>query len=366
SATGSIQLTGIVDGDSVSTTGATYAFANKSAGTNKTVTITGASLTGTDAGNYTVTLPTSALADILQKVLTATATANDKTYDGTTSATGSIQLTGIVDGDSVSTTGATYAFANKNAGTNKTVTISGASLTGTDAGNYTVTLPTSALADILQKALTATATANDKTYDGTTSATGSIQLTGVVDGDSVSTTGATYAFADKNAGTDKTVTISGASLTGTDAGNYTVTLPTSALADILQRALTVAADDASKKRGAPDPLLTYSITAGELVQGETLNGALAREPGEAVGEYGILQGSLTGGVNYSITFAPGTFTIERAVPTLSELLAAAGPVLTAGPDIRMAAALPRLRDQGSRSDEELDCLANADACPVAP
>ena len=47
-------------------------------------------------------------------------------------------------------------------------------------------------------------------------------LTGIVDGDEVGLTyeSITAAFADKNVGTDKKVTVTGFSLNGTDKGNY--------------------------------------------------------------------------------------------------------------------------------------------------
>jgi hypothetical protein len=304
--TGTVGLTGAVAGDDV-TGSATFAFSDKNAGTGKTVTVSGATLGGADAGNYTLTLPTSVLGNILQKALTGNATATTKTYDGTTAGTGTVGLAGAVAGDDVAGS-ATFAFSDKNAGTGKTVTVSGATLSGVDAGNYTVMLPASVLGDILQKALTGTTTANTKTYDGTTSATGSVALTGVMAGDNVAGS-ATFAFSDKNAGTGKTVNVSGATLSGTDAGNYTVTLPGTTVADILRRAITVTADPASRAEGASDPGLTYGITNGSLATGDALSGALARDAGEAPGQYAIGQGTLDASANYTLTFVGSTLTI---------------------------------------------------------
>src|SRR5690606_23759206 len=165
-----------------------------------------------------------------------TAMVAPKTYDGTTGATGTVSLDGVVAGDDVSAS-ASFAFLDKNAGTGKTVTVSGGALSGAHAGNYTLDLPVSVLGDILQKAITGTATASSKTYDGTTAASGTVTLDGVVAGDDVNGS-ATFTFVDKNAGTNKTVTVSGATLSGADAGNYIVTLPATVLADILQKAIT--------------------------------------------------------------------------------------------------------------------------------
>ena len=62
-------------------------------------------------------------------------------------------------------------FDTKDVGTGKTVTVSGLSLTGADAGNYILTPPTTT-ANITAATLTVTGiTASDKVYDGTTDAT---------------------------------------------------------------------------------------------------------------------------------------------------------------------------------------------------
>lgn len=309
-ATGSLNIAGVIAGDQVGTTGSTFAFADKNAGTGKAVTLTGTTLTGTDAGNYTLTIPASALADILKKALTGTATVNNKTYDGTTAGSGSVALNGVIAGDTVGTGGAIFTFSDKNAGTGKAVTVSGTTLTGTDAGNYTLTIPAGALADILKKALTGTITVNGKTYDGTTTGSGSVALSGVVAGDAVGTSGSVFTFADKNAGTGKTVTVSGTTLNGVDAGNYTLSLSASALGDIARRVIALTADNLSKTQGGSDPSLTYTINSGSLVTGDTFSGALTRALGELPGPYAITQGSLSAGGNYTLNFTPGTLTIN--------------------------------------------------------
>jgi len=308
--TGTVTLNGVVAGDAVSTNGTTFTFSDKNAGTGKTVTVAGTTLTGMDAGNYTVTVPANALADILKKALTANVVAGNKTYDGTTSGTGTVTLNGVVSGDTVGTSGTTFTFADKNAGTGKTVNVTGTTLTGADAGNYTVTVPASALADILKKAITASVAVTSKTYDGTTAGTGTVTLNGVVSGDNVTTSGTTFIYADKNAGTGKAVVVAGTTVGGADAGNYTVTIPASALGDILKRALSVTADDASKVQNDPDPALTYTLTSGSLVGGDAFSGNVSRDTGENPGTYAIKIGTLNAGDNYTITFTPGTFTIN--------------------------------------------------------
>ena len=164
-----LTITGMVEGDQLSAT-ATGAFADKTVGTGKTVTISGITLTGADAANYVladagnqagttanITAKTLTLADGTVKVT--------KVYDGTTDAgtlTGELALTGAIENDTVSVnmTGVTVgAYPESGYGT-YTVTLSGIALTGTDAGNYTVpetyaftgatitkTVPTTAMLD---------------------------------------------------------------------------------------------------------------------------------------------------------------------------------------------------------------------------
>src|SRR5262249_26265551 len=111
------------------------------------------------------------------KALTVTGiTANNRAYDGTTTATlntGSAPLVGVnvVESVSLVTGGTTGTFSDRNVGNSKTVTISGLSLSGTDAGKYALTQPT-ATANIAAKALTYSglSVTSSKVYDGTTAA----------------------------------------------------------------------------------------------------------------------------------------------------------------------------------------------------
>lgn len=81
--------------------------------------------------------------------ITGTAT---KPYDGTTDAPAglAITLTGLVEGDNVTAT-ASYAYDNANAG-ERTITASGITLTGTDAGNYELTQDSATIKGTITKA----------------------------------------------------------------------------------------------------------------------------------------------------------------------------------------------------------------------
>ncbi|MFA7673469.1 MAG: S-layer homology domain-containing protein [Clostridia bacterium] len=153
---------------------------------------------------------------------------------------------------------------------------------GKDAGTYyyicriTVTRTdngqqASAYSDVItltidQKTLTADATADDKTYDGTTEGTGSIALLGIVGSDAVAASG-TFIFADADANTGITVNVTGITLSGADASNYTYNTTDTSEADIQKATLTVTVDDSSKTYGSVNPEFTVYVTG--FLHGET-------------------------------------------------------------------------------------------------
>jgi gliding motility-associated-like protein len=226
-------------------------FSDIAVGQGKTVSLTGSTLSGSAASNYTLSLvgaPTTT-ANISESGVTITGvTAADKLYDGTTSAVLDISgatLTGVLATDDVTlvSSGATGAFVNKNAGTGKVVVTTGFILTGADANKYALIQPTPS-ADITPIGLTITGvSADNKVYDGTTNAilsTGSGALVGVLPGDAVilNSSGARGYFADKNIGTAKSVSTALFTLDGADAGNYTLTQP-DLVANITEASLTI-------------------------------------------------------------------------------------------------------------------------------
>ena len=320
------SLSGIINPDDVTLTEGTVEFTDKDVGTGKTVTATGYSIAGADVGNYSLTeQPTGLTADITPAPLTITGIVVDnKVYDGTTLAilTGG-SLSGVVNSEDVTLTEGTGEFTDKNAGTGKTVTATGYSIAGADEGNYSLSeQPTGLSADITPAPLTITGiTADNKVYDGTTSATltgGS--LSGIINSDDVTLTDGSGEFADKNAGTSKTITVTGYSIAGTDVGNYSLSeQPTGLTANITPAPLTITTDPGqSKEVGADDPELTYTITEGNLIEGDALTGSLTREAGETAGTYATQIGSLSAGDNYTITFISAGFTIN-SVSAISEV-----------------------------------------------
>src|SRR5439155_597434 len=112
----------------------------------------------------------------------------------------------------------TATFSDKTVANGKTVTLAGASLSGFDAGNYVLDSVATTTANITALHITGTFTADNKVYDSNNSAVVLTRsLVGEISGDTVSLAGGTATFADKNVGTGKIVTLTGASLTGVDA-----------------------------------------------------------------------------------------------------------------------------------------------------
>jgi len=210
-----------IQGDALTVAGSA-AFGNKNAGVGKAVNVSNVALSGGDAGNYVLGASTgSTTADIAARALNLSGVAGSKVYDGTTGAQLSMGDDRIA-GDSL-TASAVANFADKHVGAAKAVQLSGAALTGADAGNYFIVLPTGLLASITPASLTlAGVSAAGKVYDGTTSAMVSASANGVLGQDVVSVVGGSGSFADKNAGAGKLVTASGFRLAGADAGNYTL------------------------------------------------------------------------------------------------------------------------------------------------
>ena len=116
-------------------------------------------------------------------------TASNKTYDSTTSATlgtGAVSYGGLVSGDDF-TGSYSGVFADANVGTGKTVNIT-SSYSGADVNNYSVTDQSTTTANITAKALTATASASNKVYDGSSAATVTLSLSGFIGSETVTST----------------------------------------------------------------------------------------------------------------------------------------------------------------------------------
>lgn len=247
------KLTTIFGSDAVSLNSASAkgVFASKTVGSSKTVTVSGLSLSGTNASNYTLTQPVTTTASISPRNLSITAKGVNKIYDGTTNAT--VTLTdNRAAGDSLTTSYSGASFTNKNVGTNILINVASLSVTGTDATNYVLTATNATtFANITKAFLTVSGlVAATKNYDGSTTATlnfSNATLATIFSGDTVTiiSTAAKGTFASKTAGTNKTVAVTGLTLGGSSSNNYSLIQPTT-IASILPRSLTITAKGVNK------------------------------------------------------------------------------------------------------------------------
>ncbi|WP_251753779.1 MBG domain-containing protein [Pleomorphomonas sp. JP5] len=272
------------------------------------ITASNAVFSSGSASNYTITYQTlSNGLTVTPAVLTASLTGLvAKTYDGTASATlgsGNYTLSSLtVAGDLVSLVAPTSgSYDSADAGTGKTVSVSGLTLSGASAGNYILASDSisGTIGTVNKAALTITANSASKTYDGLTYSGGNgVTYAGLVNGETASVLGGTLAYG----GTASYV-----------AGALTVN----------KAALTVTANSASKTYDG----LAYSggngVTYAGLVNGETasvLGGTLSYDGTSQgavnAGSYTLTASGLTSG-NYDISYVTGALTVNKAALTIT-------------------------------------------------
>ncbi|MFN8412937.1 MAG: sortase [Anaerolineales bacterium] len=256
-------------GDTLTISYTSASFADPNVGAAKPVSVTGISVTGADAGNYTFNTTDTTSADITARALTVNATGVNKVYDGNTTATVSLSDNRVV-GD-VLTLGYTSAsFADAAVGAAKPVSVTGITVTGADAGNYTFNTTDTTSADITAFALIVNATGVNKVYDGNTTATVTLS-DNRIPGDTLTLNYASATFANKNVGVAKAVSVTGITVTGADASNYTFNTTDTTSADITARPIEITAitdtkayDSNTSSVGIP------TLTAGTLAPGDNL------------------------------------------------------------------------------------------------
>lgn len=231
-----------------------------------------AGLYTTSQQGYLISYDPAVTLTITARPLTATVTAANKVYDGTTAATisGGIALGNLIGTDAVSASYTSGAFADKNVGDNKTVTLAGISLTGADAGNYTLAADSvTSSASITPASLTITAVTDTKVYNGTTSSDAAPTYSSLIGaGDTI--TGLVQAYDNKNAGNGKTLTVSAYTINdGNNGQNYTVTTQ-SATGTITPAPVTITASSNSKVyNGSTTAAALPTVTAGTLFDAYT-------------------------------------------------------------------------------------------------
>ena len=329
-----VVLVGVVNGDSVSlvTNGYTANFATPNVGTGIPVTVSGLTLSGASAGNYTLIQPTGLAANITGKVVTILSVPPPViTSIGVTNGIATITWTSVTNGTyRVQYRNSLNAGAWNSLSPDVTATASTATLTDGVSGAlqrfYRVMVPNPSFF------------ANNKVYDGTTVATissNSVLLNGVLAADvgnvNVSTNGYTANFTTPNVGMGIPVWLNGLTLTGSAAGNYTLSQPVVSSANISPATLTVTAVNQNITYGLPNPPLTvnYSGFAGSdgtnvLIGAPSVSTTATTSSPPGTYPIMVSAGTLSA-ANYVFTFVNGTLTVF-AQPQLNSVALAGGQI----------------------------------------
>ena len=321
---GAVSFGNVVAGDNVTSTASVNTSTLSSSGNPVagSYTQTAGAIGGTDAGNYSFAGYTSASNYSITPLALGLNLLGQgsKVYDGTTTITLNgitPTLSGVISGDAVSPdfNSASGSFVDKNVGTNKPVNFTGITISGADAGNYSLTSGSAAsTADITPAPLALQAASGTKVYDGTTVSSGVPGASGLVVGDTVS--GLTQSYQSKNVlGTNGSTLLVNGGYTisdGNGGNNYTVTT-NSAAGTITPAALSIAANDAQRAVDTPNP--PFSATYAGFVGGETpavLNGALQFSTPATIaspaGAYPITPYGQTSS-NYRISYVDGVLDV---------------------------------------------------------
>jgi O-glycosyl hydrolase len=265
-----------------------------------------------------------------------------RSYDGTINASlgsGNYTLSGVVSGDTVTLNNpAIGTYDTKNAGAGKTVTVTGLSISGASAANYSLssTSVSGAVGTISQTNITATATANSKIYDASivAAAVPIITAGAVQAGDSANFS---ETYASRNAGANIVLTPAGIVNDGNGGNNYTYTFIASTNGIISAATLSYTADPASMVYGAAVPALSGSVSGflGGDTQGNATTGTLTftalATSSSSVGTYAINGSGLTANYgNYTFVQAPGNATALSVLPLMTPVFAGQGITVGAG------------------------------------
>src|SRR3989442_258861 len=258
------------------------------------------------AANYRFTFVNGQLT-VLKRDASVTPDAKSKTYgDADPTLTGT--LSGFVAADSVA---ATYSRTAGETVAGSPYTISATLSPPGVLGNYTITYNTAAFT-ITPRPASVTPNAASKIY-GYPDAALTGTLSGFVAADNVT---ATYSRTTGETVAGSPYTISATLSPAGILGNYDITYNTANFT-ITARQIAVTADAKTKVYGNADPALTYQITSGTLVVGDSFTGALTRVTGEAVGTYAIQQGTLALSSNYVLTYVGANLTITARPITVT-------------------------------------------------
>ncbi len=257
----------------------------------------------TPNSNYTLTNLTTQFTIVPKPITVFAVSGVSKTYDGTNIATiisSNYAFTGVITNDVVALTGYVARYNSSNVASANMVTVNSIVINNS---NYVLLNNSFEVAgSITKKDITVQVLGTvTKVYDGTINALltpVNYGFTGLINGDIVHLT-YNAEYGNKNVGTLKTVNVY---VTGVDSSNYNLALGVFTISGSITRKLITIQQtgNSSKSINSPDPAFDY-VAVG-LISGDTLQGTLSREEGEAVGFYDILPGTLTSALNGNYEF----------------------------------------------------------------
>ncbi|MBO7130968.1 MAG: InlB B-repeat-containing protein, partial [Fibrobacterales bacterium] len=265
--------------------------------------------------NYEVTVVPGNL-KINKRAVTLTSGSGEKIYDGRALVNSEI----VVGGDGFATMeGATYTFTGSQLTVGSSENLFSYKLFTGNAANYSISRIYGTLT-VLPRTDTVVVAIRGQSASFVYSAN-----TQRISGYSVTISDPVYAESDFAFSGD-------ASAEGADAGTYGMGLEASQFANlnanfanvrfdvtdgvltIDRRPVVVAALGAEKTYGTADPELEASVTG--LLRSSPISYAVTRAAGEDVGEYAITPAGDAVQGNYSVTYVPGTFTINPAAVSI--------------------------------------------------
>jgi hypothetical protein len=298
---------GIVSGD---TADFSQSFDDKNAGTGKMLTASGSVDDGNSGNNYQVDFVPNNTGEITPATLAINADNQSKVYGNADPSPLTWSLSGFVQGENagnvtINGDASCSISAPSNVGVHtNAITCAPGNLS---SQNYDFETGTKGTLTITERPITVTADAKSKTYgDADPALTYEITSGSLVGSDNL--TGSLTRAPGTNVGS---YAIQQGTLEA--SSNYILTYAGADLT-IDPRPITVTAVAKNKLFGDPDPALTYQVSGGPLVGTDSFTGALSRDPGEAVGQYNILLGSVkvsdgNNGNNYAINYNGAKLTI---------------------------------------------------------
>jgi hypothetical protein len=287
------------------------------------ITFGGVSLSGTDRSNYSLTIQSPVAATVTPRALSATVSAPDKIYNGLTTATPSLTITGgLVGAETVTATGAA-TFNTKDVPTANLVTVNSTALAnganGGLASNYSLATGQTVAAHITRKTLSMSGLSvpASKVYNANTVAvvSGTAALQGAEAagagstsdlrpyvGDSIAISGTPVGtYNSKDVASASAVTFSGMALTGAQAANYLLSIQPAMPATITRAHITSVSSIASANK-----VYDGNTTAAINAAGAFFNGMM---PGDGLSIAGGIANFNDRNAGASKTVSIGSFTL---------------------------------------------------------